>query len=186
MQRGFKSKAERLSEEARSTLGLRPPDRLDPWAFADSLEVAVIGADTLDLPREHARQLLEVDPGSWSGLTLGHAGKTMVVLNSAHVRERQCSTLMHELAHIRLGHVPASVRISETGMLLLSDYSDEQEDEADWLMGALLLPRAALLQYRRRGQTLEEIAVAYGISDDLCRWRLRMTGVETQLRNRRY
>lgn len=119
-----------------------------------------------------------------SGLTLGHAGKTMVVLNSAHVRERQCSTLMHELAHIRLGHVPASVRISETGMLLLSDYSDEQEDEADWLMGALLLPRAALLQYRSRGQTLEQIAAAYNVSDDLCRWRLRMTGVDTQLRLR--
>ena len=185
MQRGFKSKAETLAEEARCGLGLQPIDQLDPWRYADFLEVAVVGAESLDLSPEHARQLLEVDPDSWSGLTLGHAGGTMVVLNSAQVRERQCSTLMHELAHIRLGHVPATVQLSETGMLLLSDYSDEQEDEADWLMGALLLPRVALLRARGAGKSTEQIARSYAVSKDLCIWRLRMTGVDRQLRNRR-
>lgn len=185
MQRGFKSKAEKFAEEARRGLGLQAIDPLDPWRYADFLQVAVVGADTLDLAAEHARQLLKVDPDSWSGLTLGHAGKTMIVLNSAQVRERQCSTLMHELSHIRLCHVPARVQLSSTGMLLLSDYSDEQEDEADWLMGALLLPRAALLRCRSRGQSMEQIAQAYAVSNDLCQWRLRMTGVEAQLRYRR-
>jgi hypothetical protein len=185
VQRGFKAKAETLSEEARSTLSLRPFDPLDPWDYAKLLKVAVVGADALDLPPQYARQLLEIDPGSWSGLTLGHFGETMVVLNSAQAQARQCSTLMHELAHIRLDHIPANVQISETGMLLLSDYSDDQEDEADWLMGALLLPRAALFQHRSRGQTLEQIAATYKVSDDLCRWRLRMTGVDAQLRFRR-
>lgn len=185
MQRGFKTKAEKMAEEARRDRGLGPADCLDPWDYASDLKVDVIGADQLDLSAQYARQLLEVDPSSWSGLTLGHAGKTMIVLNSAQVRVRQCSTLMHELAHIRLGHVPASVQISETGMLLLSDYSDVQEEEADWLMGALLLPRPALLSLRAKGQTLEQIAELYAVSNDLCRWRLRMTGVETQLRYRR-
>lgn len=185
MQRGFKSKAEQFAEEARRGLGLQPADRLDPWYYADFLQVAVVGADALDLAANHARQLLEVDPDSWSGLTLGHDGKTIVVLNSAQSRERQCSTLMHELAHIRLGHVPANVQLSQTGMLLLSDYSDDQEDEADWLMGALLLPRIALLKLRGRGQSIEEIAQIYAVSKDLCVWRLRMTGVENQLRHRR-
>lgn len=184
MQRGFKSKSENLAEEARRSLGLQPIDRLDPWRYADLLNVTVVGAEALDLAPEYAQQLLVADPDSWSGMTLCHIGETMVVLNSAQGRERQCSTLMHELAHIRLGHVPANVQISETGMLLLSDYSDVQEDEADWLMGALLLPRVALLRARARGDSAEKIAKAYAVSKDLCVWRLRMTGVESQLRYR--
>lgn len=108
----------------------------------------------------------------------------MVVLNTAHGAARQCSTLMHELSHIRLGHIPASVQLSQTGMLLLSDYGDDQEDEADWLMGALLLPRAALLHYRHQGSDIAEIAATFGVSEELCLWRVRMTGVNAQLRYR--
>lgn len=173
-----------MSAQARESLGLCLADRLDPWIYAESLDVAVVDADALDLAAQHARQLLEVDPGSWSGLTLNHDGQTMVVLNSAHVQARKCSTLMHELSHIRLGHIPANVHLSATGMLLLSDYSDEQEDEADWLMGALLLPRQALMTFRSRCYGLAEISNMFGVSTELCTWRLRMTGVEAQLRRR--
>jgi Zn-dependent peptidase ImmA (M78 family) len=53
---------------------------------------------------------------------------------------------MHELAHIELRRAPARVEVSETGLLLLSDYADEQEQEADWLAAALLLPLDGLIQ----------------------------------------
>lgn len=185
MRRGFKSNSERLAEDARTALGLGSEDRLDPWDYAASLDVVIVEPGDLDLPAHHANQLLLVDPGSWSGLTLSYRGKTLIVLNSAHQQARRCSTLMHELAHLKLGHVPANVQISDTGLLLLSDYSDEQEDEADWLMGALLLPRCALMRHRGRGLPLEKIAELYGVSVDLCQWRSRMTGVEAQLRARR-
>ena len=88
---------------------------------------------------------------------------------------------MHELAHIRLNHLPASVQLSATGMLLLSDYSDEQEDEADWLMGALLLPRCILLDAMRREEAPAVIASSHQVSQDLVKWRIRMTGVGTQI-----
>ncbi len=88
---------------------------------------------------------------------------------------------MHELAHIRLNHLPASVQLSATGMLLLSDYSDEQEDEADWLMGALLLPRCVLLDALRRDESPTIIASRHQVSQDLVRWRIRMTGVGAQI-----
>lgn len=185
MQRGFKARAERLSVDAREDLSLAPHERLDPWAYATSLGVAVMGANELDLPEIVASQLLEKDPSSWSGLTLGHGKETLIILNSSHGGARQCSTLMHELSHVRLGHMPASVQLSTTGMLLLSDYSPEQEDEADWLMGALLLPRSALVFQRSKGKTREQIAEAYGVSEELCRWRIQMTGIEAQLRYRR-
>jgi len=67
-------------------------------------------------------------------------------------------------------------------MLLLSDYSDEQESEADWLMAAILLPRDALMARRARGLDVAAIAQEYAVSESLCTWRLRMTGVDVQLR----
>jgi Zn-dependent peptidase ImmA (M78 family) len=89
---------------------------------------------------------------------------------------------MHELAHIRLGHVATRVDVGPAGILLVSEYSEEDESEADWLASALLLPRDALHYFRGRGQTSEQIARHYGVSQQLCEWRLRMTGIEIQIR----
>ena len=89
---------------------------------------------------------------------------------------------MHELAHIELRHVPARVQVSETGMLLLSEYSEDQEQEADWHAAALLLPRDGLMHMRSRQKTSDQIAAHYGVSKQLTEWRLRMTGVDVQIR----
>jgi Zn-dependent peptidase ImmA (M78 family) len=141
----------------------------------------VFGADELDLEPEDSAQLLQRDPDSWSGMTLHDQGTNVVVLNSAHPRTRRTATLMHEIAHISLEHVAAEITVSPTGLLLLSDYSAEQEDEADWLGSALLLPEAALLQERSRGISPAAIATEFGVSEALCNWRCRMTGVEKRL-----
>ena len=111
-------------------------------------------------------------------MTLKESGVTAIIVNPSHSRGRQSSTLMHELAHVILKHVPVRVDLSTTGMLLLSDYSEDAEAEADWLAAAMLLPRDVLIHHRRRGETINEIATAFGTSDRLCEWRLRMTGVD--------
>jgi len=181
MRRGFKAESERLSEAARASLGLGALEKLDPWAYAESLGAYILAADELDLPPQHAAQLLERDPDSWSGMTLAEDGLLLIVLNSAQSKRRQASTLMHELAHSILDHTPASVQVSPAGLVLLSDFSDEQEEEADWLGGALLLPQAALYHHRSAGKSVTDIARHFGVSDDLCHWRCRMTGVEKRL-----
>ncbi|HTZ95975.1 MAG TPA: hypothetical protein VMB18_06240 [Terriglobales bacterium] len=68
------------------------------------------------------------------------------------------SDLAHELSHIELCHEPASVEVSETGLLLLSDFSDEQEQEADWHGAALLLLRDGLVRMRSDRKSTSEIA----------------------------
>lgn len=181
MRRGFKAEAERRSAAAREGLGLDSMAPICPWQLADTLGVMVFGADELDLEPEHAIQLLQRDPDSWSGMTLLDEGVHVVVLNSAHSRARQTATLMHELAHITLEHVPADVTVSPSGLVLLSDYSPDQEDEADWLGAALLLPEQALLRDRSRGLSISGIAAAFGVSEALCQWRCRMTGVEKRV-----
>jgi Zn-dependent peptidase ImmA (M78 family) len=154
----------------------------DPWTYAEHLGVWVLDFNELELSRKSRTRLLHTDSESWSGLTLREGGKTVIVINPSHSRARQCSTLVHELAHFVLKHVPVRVDISANGVLLLSEYSEESEAEADWLAGAILLPRDALIRCRRQGHSVSEIAHTFGTSETLCEWRLRMTGVDVQLR----
>jgi len=74
-----------------------------------------------------------------------------IVINPSHQPPRQRNDLMHELSHIDLQHLPARVEVSETGLLLLSDYSEEQEQEADWLAAAILLSRSGLINLDHEG-----------------------------------
>lgn len=181
MRRGFKAQAERNALEARQALGLSPTAPIDPWAFANQLGVIILDFAALALDEDVANQLTVVDAGSWSAMTLKEQGTFAIVVNPAHARTRQRADLMHELAHIELKHVPSRVDVSQTGVLLLSDYSDEQEQEADWHAAALLLPRDSLVEMRARNMIAADIARYYGVSTALCDWRLRMTGVDVQI-----
>lgn len=136
------------------------------------------------MPPEHVEQLTVHDPDSWSGVTVREGDAIAIVVNPTHPATRQASTLMHEWAHIELRHKPNRVDRTEGGLLLLSDYPDEFEEEADWLAGAALLPRDGLMHFRAQGAETEDIALHFGVSVELTTWRLRMTGIERQLRAR--
>lgn len=182
MRYGFKAAAERQSENARKMLSLGRLDPIDPWLYCKALGIVVLSFDELPLAEHHRDRLLSVDPESWSGLTLKEGERHFVVVNPAHSLGRQANTLVHEVSHVQLGHVAGRVDISDSGLMLLSDYPDDQEQEADWLAGAILIPRDALLLHRRQGWSETQIAEHFGTSVPLTQWRLRMTGVDTQLR----
>jgi len=48
--------------------------------------------------------------------------------------------------------------MSHDGNLVMRSYNQEQEEEANWLAWALLLPREALLSLKRRRATVADIA----------------------------
>lgn len=185
MRHGFKAQSERSAAAARAALGLKPSAPLDPWLYAKHLDVIVLDLATLALSKQAQRQLTVNDPDSWSAMTIQLKGRFAIVMNPVHAITRQRSDLMHELAHIELHHSPARVEVSPTGLLLLSDYSDEQEQEADWFGAALLVPRDGLVKLRATRKTPAEIAAYFGVSEQLCQWRIRTTGVDTQLRRAR-
>ncbi|MBR7918275.1 ImmA/IrrE family metallo-endopeptidase [Burkholderia vietnamiensis] len=108
--------------------------------------------------------------------------KTLVILNSSHSPARQASDLMHELAHRIRNHEPEEMSISSEGLMLLKAYDKEQEEEADWLAGVLLLPREALVHIRRQGMSDEEVIAEYGVSKRMYTYRVSMTGVNRQFR----
>ena len=50
---------------------------------------------------------------------------------------------MHELAHLLLGHDPTTMYVVGEEGLALREFDQSKEQEADWLAGALLLPRGS-------------------------------------------
>lgn len=181
MQRGFKSRCEEYSVDVREELGLTPEAPLDPLAFAQHLGVLVWAPEEVPgVPLEHLDRLVRVDSGSWSAVTLQLPEGCVVIVNSAHSSRRQTSSIMHELSHLVLKHKPARVDVSEKEHLLLSSHDKNQEEEANWLAGTLLLPRPALVAIKRQGLSEETACRRYGVSTDMLRWRLAVTGVKAQ------
>ena len=182
MRRGFKSQAEKSAAAARQLLKLAALAPFDPWAYAAHLEIIVLDFKDLSVSTNAVKQLTVVDSDGWSAMTIKLEAVTGVVINPSHAPTRQRYDLMHEIAHVELEHVPARVEVSPSGLMLLSDYSDEQEQEADWYAGSFLLPRDSIYRLRSRGKTAEQIAQQFGVSKALCEYRLRMTGVDIQTR----
>lgn len=133
------------------------------------------------VPSADIEQLLGAGREEWSGFTLRIGTRHLVVMNSAQSARRQNSVLMHELSHIMLGHQLGSAMFTESGDFVPSTYDQDQEDEAAWLGGTLLLPRPALMWMRYRGLSDEDASTHFGVSSDLLRWRIRMTGIDYQL-----
>ena len=182
--RGFKSQCEKRSVELRKQLGLPPTSPLKARELAEHIGVKVWSMNDIEgLSDDDLLQLTVNDPDSWSAFTLRFDSKHLVVYNPIQSSARENSVCMHELAHIILGHQLHDANLSEDGHLVPSNYSQDQENEADWLAGTLLLPRPALLSVRKRRLSDAEIKEEFLVSDHMLLWRFRMTGVDHQMKH---
>jgi Zn-dependent peptidase ImmA (M78 family) len=161
---------------------LTPDAPLHGMALAPMVGATVWSESHVEgLPSEDLIQLTQTDRNSWSAFTLQIGANHLVVYNSAQSPPRINSVIMHELAHITLGHELHNAHLSEGGHLVPDNYDQDQEDEADWLGGTLLLPRPALLKIRRQGMNDLQAMHHYQASEEMLKWRFRMTGVDYQV-----
>ena len=183
--RGFKTWCEQIAAKLRRDNDLGPIAPLPPAAVADGLGVRLIPAEELSgVPPEVLGRLLGQHQSVWSAVTISAGDRHLVVYNSAHSKARQSNDLMHELSHLILKHTPSMSFMDPTKGLLIRSYDKNQEDEANWLSAALLLPRQALVVHRSRRTPAEDLCELFGVSRDLLTFRLNMTGVERQLARR--
>ena len=182
MQRGFKARAERLAEETRSDMGLRPTDGLDAEALANHAGAQVRPADELT-SLNNLEELEALQPGAFSACTLQVGGRAVIVYSPLASEARTQSDIAHEVAHILLGHELQTVQQLKGASFLTCDPDEEQE--ANWLAACLLLPRKLLVRAALRGLDPAEIAHQYNVSRRMTEFRLRTTGVSRQLKARR-
>jgi Zn-dependent peptidase ImmA (M78 family) len=178
VRRGFKAEAERVAEQVRTEMGRRPSDQVDAVDLAEHVGASVRCADELT-SREKLETLEEIQPGAFSACTFTISDKHVIVYNPLASPGRTQSDLAHEVAHILLGHEMKSVET--IGGLTFFTCDAEEEQEANWLAGCLLLPRRLVYLAAKRGLGGPEIAEAYNVSEQMASYRLRTTGVLRQL-----
>jgi Zn-dependent peptidase ImmA (M78 family) len=179
MRRGFKTEAEQLAAGIRERLGCGDDQPAPLEAVAKDLGVEIIPADRL-VERSRLEELQALQPDGFSAATFRRpSGTRVIVYNPLHTEGRTRSNQAHELAHIILDH---NVRtIERVGNLKFLTCDVEQEEEADWLGGCLLLPRALLLRSALKGMNAEQIADTYKTSEPMARFRLNASGVLVQV-----
>ena len=178
LRRGFKSEAERIAKQVQAELGLSISESVEPKLIAELLGIEVRAGDEL-IPRERFEELGDMQPDAFSACTLRPSpDRTVVVHNPLSPKTRWKSDIAHELAHTLLDHELS--RVQRLGDVTFLSCDPVQEEEAAWLSGCLLLPRALLLAEIQRGAGARDIARKHGVSERMAQYRLDVTGVERQ------
>ena len=186
LERGFKAWSERVAQSLREDLKLTPEAPMPARLLAEHLDIILMTPSQIDdLPTDILRQLTVVDPTGWHALSLEIQGVRTVIYNDRSSTRRQSSDISHELAHIIRAHEPSQLLFSETNNFAMRSYDPKQEDEANWLGWALLLPRPALIRCVDQRMSNDAIAAEYEVSEQLVEFRKRMTGVSKQTQRRR-
>lgn len=183
MRRGFKTEAERLADRTRAELGLLPHAHMSIRDLATHLDIEMHPADDL-VDRADLEELHELQPGAFSAATFHlPSGRTVIVSNPLSDSGRTNSDIAHEIAHLLLNH---EVRdIQQLAGHTFFTCNPEQEEEANWLAGCLLLPRPLLLREAYAGSDPEVIAKNHDVSVPMARFRLNASGVLLQVQRAR-
>jgi hypothetical protein len=183
--RGFKTWCEQTAEATRRQRGMQSWEPLRARALAESLKATVVTPHHLPaLPSDVRHRLLSEHGDIWSAITIS-TRPPLIVYNPAHSEGRQNSDLMHEIAHLLMEHVPGTVYIDPKSRLALRHFDADQEEQANWLSGCLLLPRAALLRIRQLGLPNELVCKQYAVSSKMVNYRMHSSGVNIQYARRR-
>ncbi|TDK52610.1 ImmA/IrrE family metallo-endopeptidase [Antarcticimicrobium luteum] len=174
LRRGFKTDAEWYAQDVRRELGIPETGKLCPWSLARHLEHIVV--DLSSFQKEHpldvARLRQCTGAKGFSAVTIHKGTARLVILNDGHEKPRQTADLAHELAHGLLHHVPLPLS-DETGVRM---FNARDEEEAHWLGPTLLVPGPAAHAIARQRVSIEMAAAQYGVSEELMRMRLNMSG----------
>jgi Zn-dependent peptidase ImmA (M78 family) len=178
LRRGFKSEANAIAREMRAEMRLSLATPLDPWALAAHLEIPVITLSSMSKAAPGAvRHFSLVNTSEFSAMTVFSGTRRVIVYNDSHIKGRQASDITHEVSHGLLLHTPKPA-LDTNGC---RNWDEDMENEADWLAGVLLIPEEAALSIARRNLPLDEAASLYGVSQQMLRWRLGVTGAQKRL-----
>jgi Zn-dependent peptidase ImmA (M78 family) len=178
VRRGFKAEAERIADSVRQEMGLGRDAALDAVALARHVGADVRCADELtSLAKLEA--LEELQPGAFSACTFDIGNRHVIVFSPLASPGRRQSDVAHEVSHLLLKH--AVKEVEQVGPLSFFTCDPDEEQEANWLAGCLLLPRSLLLAAIKRGMDSAAIAEEYGTSVQMASFRLRTTGVARQV-----
>jgi len=182
VQRGFKTQAEKISEDYRYQMGLTVNDPLDAFSLAEFLSIPIFTVDDAVDPEFIALREKLNNTNLFNALWMPNVdGDKLIIHNQNHSLKRQQSNLMHELAHIIRNHeTPTDIAIL-CHQYNLHYFNKEHEDEARYLGGCLQIGRQGLLNSLKQKKSKEEISEQYNASLEMVNYRVNATGVMKQI-----
>lgn len=170
MRRGFKTESKRLALELRAEIDLDAYAPFDPYAFASEYGISVVQLSELDgAARAH---FLSAQGSALSGALIPDGTGIVILENDAQPLTRRRTTMCHELAHVVLEH-SFGVSLSDERKCGLGG---QQEEEADWLSGEMLIPYDGAFRLARANATDERAAQAFDVSLAVAHWRMNHSG----------
>jgi len=160
--RAVRARCEQIALDARAQLSLAPVDRLEPHAMAERFGIGTLSLEKFRSAHPEAvAQLVERNPGAFSGALVSFEGRRVIVFNPVHPPVRHRHTICHELSHVLLEHVPEP----PFDRNLKRRFDPRDEAEADYLAEALLVPlSAATPLFESVGHELRRAAEHFGVS----------------------
>ena len=169
--RGFKASCEQLVEQLRNELALSALQPIDMKSLAEHLGIPVWPLRHMLEAAHESRACVNVTEiyRRVSAFTFFDGSRRRIVYNDEHALPRHRSNLAHEFAHALLQH-PA--RDSGIG----TQAEEENEAEAAWLSGVILLPAHQARHIAVTRMSTETAERQFEISSEMLRYRLNVTG----------
>lgn len=180
----FSSRAKAWEPKAQALRGLTTDRRdglVDPWALASRVGLRVVPATPevmTSLGADERMHLLGSGSSSWSGGVYPQPlpdGTFLCILNPTHSHRRNKITLMEEICHTHLRHVPTRLVLSKGGVEV-RDYNKAQEEEAYGIGAAVLLPWPPFFTRLNGGACAEDIAENFEVTPQLVHYRIKICG----------
>jgi hypothetical protein len=163
-----------VAREERAALGLGQLDPFDPYALAEAHGIAVYTLSDLrdwELGADAYAHFNGPTGSRWSAALLPLGTARVIVENDGHATARRRSNVAHELGHHLLEHPFDAVILGEDHQ---RQFDQQQEKQAGFLAGELLVPEEAARKAAYSRWTNGQVAEAYSVSDQIAQ--MQMSG----------
>ncbi len=161
-----------VAQEERAGLGLDEDQPLDPYALATEHGIPVYTLTDLLLygltggTHDHFHL---AGSGLWSAALIPRGTARVIVENDAHTSARRRSNIAHELGHHLLEHGFDEIILGDDHK---RQFNVEQERQAKFISGELLIPEQAARRAAYKGWDNEQVAEHFLVSTQLAGMRM--------------
>jgi hypothetical protein len=173
-------------QEERAALGLDATAPFDPYALAEEHGIAVYILSSLrgfGIGAEALSHFTVRDSSVWSAAPVPLGAARIIIENESHALVRRRSNIAHELGHHLLEHPFDEVIFGEDHK---RQFNEQQEKQATFMAGELLIPLAAAERMAFDGWDNARVAAAYGVSEQFAQMQMKGQRVRAQRAAQKY
>lgn len=181
LRRGFVKEANEYAAEFRTELNLLPTDPICPFLLCEYLEIPVTGLSKHPSIPPNVKSYFSLQgQNDFSATTLVDGIFKEIIHNDYHHPNRQNSNVVHELAHVLLGHEPRPPML-EDGCRNIDKNIEHEANELGWI---ILVPKNVAMRALEGFVSLGDAARYYNVSLQLMTYRVRKSGALGWYRNK--